>query len=59
MTPWEPSDALSHTKKAKTPHLQRLWSKAANAALKQYGSDSMAVTVANAAVNKSKRKKKT
>jgi len=58
VTPWSPQDAPSHTKKANTAHLKRLWADAANNALKQYDSDSMAITVANAAVAKAKRKKK-
>ena len=50
MSPWSPGQAMSHTKKANTPHKKRQWMHAANAALKQYGDDETAIKVANAAV---------
>lgn len=55
--PWTPKDAPSHTKEANTPHLRRLWAAAANAALKEYKDEGRAIRVADAAVNKEKKKK--
>jgi uncharacterized protein len=48
--PWSASEAKSFTSKADTPKKQRVWAQAANAALKEHGSESKAVRIANAAV---------
>ena len=48
--PWTPKDAGEHTKKATTARLKVLWAKTANAALRRYGDDGLAVRAANAAV---------
>jgi hypothetical protein len=56
--PWTTKDAREHTKKATTPHLQRLWSGVANSVLKKTKDEAAAVRAANAAVAKELRNKK-
>jgi len=58
MTPWSPSDASSHTKKANTPRLKRMWAKTANSVLSDYGDEAKAVRIANGIVADAKRKRK-
>lgn len=48
--PWTQRDAYSHTKKASTPHLQRMWSDVANSALSSHGDEARAIREANAMV---------
>lgn len=50
--PWKPEDAPRHTHKADTPHKKKIWAEAANHALEEYGEESAAIRVANAAVAK-------
>lgn len=50
--PWSARDAYRHTKKASTPHLQRLWSNVANAALERGQSEASAIKQANATVSR-------
>jgi len=52
--PWTPSDAQSHTVKADTAQLQRLWAHVANRVLKISGDEASAIRQANAAVAKAK-----
>lgn len=54
--PWTSRDAYRHTKKAATPHLQRLWSNVANSALKGSGDEAAAIREANSAVARAKPK---
>lgn len=56
--PWQPSDAKSHTKKADTPKLQRMWRDVANAALKRHGDEGRAVKEANGVIAKEAKKRK-
>lgn len=56
--PWGLSDARSHTRAANTGHKKRVWSAAANSALKSGKSEGAAVRIANAAVNKVGKAKK-
>ena len=64
--PWEPSDALEHTKKADTPEKRELWASTANSRLEtcvKEGGDrkeceASAVRVANAAVAKQGEKQR-
>jgi uncharacterized protein YdaT len=53
--PWSLKDALSHTKKAKSPEKKKQWAATANAVLKSSGDEGKAVRVANAAVKKKKK----
>lgn len=53
--PWTARDAYRHSKKAATPHLQRLWSNVANAALHSGSDDASAIRQANAAVARAKK----
>jgi hypothetical protein len=48
--PWTSRDAYRHSKKASTPHLQRLWSNVANSALQSGDDEASAIRQANAAV---------
>ena len=57
--PWTASEATQHTSHANTPRLKKLWAATANSVLKESGDDAKAIRIANAAVNKEKRKKKT
>lgn len=50
--PWTSRDAYSHTKKASTPHLQRMWSNIANSVLSSSGDEARAIREANAMVAK-------
>lgn len=48
--PWDPGDALRHTKKADSSRKKRVWAKVANEALKRGASDASAIRQANAVV---------
>jgi hypothetical protein len=48
---------LRFTKLARTPALQRLWAKTANAARIEYGNDASAVRVADAALKRKVKRK--
>lgn len=50
--PWSTKDAYSHTKKANTPRLQRLWTSVANSTLDKTKDEAQAIKTANAAVAK-------
>lgn len=50
--PWTSRDAYRHTKKASTPHLQRMWSNVANSALSSGDDEASAIRQANAAVSR-------
>jgi len=52
--PWNPKDALRHTKKARGGSLARLWSEVANRQLRKTGSDASAVRLANYVVKRAK-----
>lgn len=52
--PWKASDATSHTSKADTPRLKRLWADVANSVLKKGGSEGSAIKQANGVVAKMK-----
>lgn len=54
--PWTPSKAHSHTKRAQTPAAKRQWATVANRVLDESGDEGKAIRVANAAVNKRKKK---
>jgi len=57
MSPWSPKDAPRFSEKtAKSDELQRVWSEAANSALKQYRDEGRAIRVANSAVTKATQK---
>jgi hypothetical protein len=62
--PWQPKDALRHTKKAVSPKLQRQWSAIANGELKAHGDEKRAIMAANgvlareAAAGRPRRKKR-
>lgn len=45
--PWRPSDAKKHTKKARTPALQKKWARIANAVLRSTGDEALAIKIAN------------
>lgn len=48
--PWATADATSHTKKANTPRLARMWRDVANAELNKHGDEARAVKAANGVV---------
>lgn len=50
--PWTAKDAERHTKKATTPSEKKQWAKVANSVLKDGGSDSKAIRIANASIKK-------
>ena len=52
--PWQPSDALKHTKKANNPASQKKWAEVANNCLKEYGDEGLAIRVANSKMGKKK-----
>lgn len=56
--PWTSRDAYSHTKKASTPHLQRMWAEIANSVLSSSGDEARAIREANAMVAKQGPSKK-
>jgi uncharacterized protein YdaT len=53
--PWNPSDAPSHTKKARSPSAKRQFAAVANKTLKAGASEGSAIRQANAAVAKRKK----
>ena len=56
--PWRPSDAPTHTKKARTPKSKRAFSHAANEVLRRTKDEGRAVRAGNAAAAVSIRKSK-
>lgn len=48
--PWTVKDAYGHTKKASTPHLQRMWTDIANSVLQSTGDEARAIREANGKV---------
>lgn len=52
MSPWTPSDALRHTKKATTAKKKRQFSDVANKVLASTGDEGRAIREANAAVGR-------
>lgn len=61
--PWTPEDATSHTSKANTPRLQRMWAHIANQELAAHGDEGRAIRTANGTIsdrirNKAKVEKK-
>lgn len=56
--PWQPSDAKSKTKKAKTPKQRRQWVDVANSELKRTDDDARAIRTANGVIAKQARKRK-
>jgi len=50
--PWPPSKATSHTKKATTGTLKKLWSEVANKSLASGKSEGASVRIANYVVKK-------
>jgi uncharacterized protein YdaT len=48
--PFTAKDAASHTKKASTVSLQKLWARIANRLLRQGASDASAIRLANAVI---------
>lgn len=56
--PWTPKDASKKTKKANTPKEKEQWSKVANKVLKSTGNEGKAVRIANSAIAKGERKKR-
>lgn len=57
MSPWNPSDATKHTKKAKSAKSKRMWGHVANDALDRGASEGSAIRQANAVVKRNKGKK--
>lgn len=56
--PWKPSDALRHTKKARSPKAKRQFAHVANSMLERTGDEGIAIRAANAVVrDRGKRKK--
>lgn len=54
--PWTPKDATRHTKAAKSPAAKKQWAKVADATLAKSGDEGSAIRIANAAINKRKKK---
>ena len=54
--PWEPQDAIKHTKAAKSAVSKRAFADAANSILQATGDEGRAIRGGNAAVNKSNAK---
>jgi hypothetical protein len=48
--PWNSNDAETHTHKAATSELRKLWAKVANARLEKTGDEGQAIREANAVV---------
>jgi hypothetical protein len=48
--PWQPKDAMRHTKKASSPKKRRQWSDVADSVLKRGGGEGSAIRQANAVV---------
>jgi len=48
--PWTDDDAPSHTKKATSARLRRLWAEVANKVLEQTGDEGRAIREANAVI---------
>jgi hypothetical protein len=53
--PWTPDEAPSHTKKAATDRLRRLWADVANKILAETGDEGRAIREANAVVARAQR----
>lgn len=56
--PWRPASASRFTTKARTPTQRRQWSMTANSILKRTGNEGRAIRGANAAVGRTKSRKK-
>lgn len=56
--PWTAKDASKHTKKADTPAEKKQWAKTANSVLKSSKDEGKAVRVANSAIAKGDKKKR-
>lgn len=56
--PWTPKDASKKTKKADTKQEKEQWAKTANKVLKSTGDEGKAVRIANSAIAKGERKKR-
>lgn len=54
--PWQKSDAVLSTKKAKSPKAKAQWQKVANSVLKRTGDDGLAKREANAVIARRKKK---
>lgn len=50
MPPWEASDAVRHTRKAKSAVSKRQWSDVADSVLKRTGDEGRAIRIANGVV---------
>ena len=50
--PWTAKDAVRHTKKADSPHKQKVWAEVASAALERHGDEGKAVREANSVIKK-------
>ena len=56
--PWVANDAPKFNQSTvRSRHLREVWANAANAALRQYGEEGKAISVANAAVKKELKQK--
>jgi hypothetical protein len=58
MTPWRPSDAPKHTKKANTPKKKRQFAQVANSVLAKTGDEGRAIREANAVVGRKRKNSK-
>lgn len=56
--PWVARDAPSHTHRADTPGKRRQWSAVANRVLAETANEGRAIRIANAAVKRSKHRRK-
>ena len=54
--PWTDRDAERHTHKASTARLKHLWQRVANRVLSTSGDEASAIKIANAQVNKQRRR---
>jgi uncharacterized protein YdaT len=54
--PWTPDEAPSHTKKAATEQLRRLWAEVANKILEETGDEGRAIREANAVVARARHR---
>jgi len=53
--PWTPDDAPSHTKKAASAKMKRLWAEVANKILAETGDEGRAIREANAVIARAAR----
>lgn len=54
--PWNPKDAMRHTRKAKSPKQKRQWRSVANSMLSRGASEGAAVRAANGVIKKGRKK---